>query len=133
MSLYKHPTLRIAPWLSSSEEDHKLDQINELLLDEENEKLKTSGLVTFPRAYYFVINNYEGYDETDMVRYWTEEFYDKFPNDASAKIHYCYTLIDDTLSLKGCTQIETILKEEIDLLYIIKHTIIVIMMMSIAN
>lgn len=116
MALYKYPTLKITPYLGSPENDLTIDQIHELLLDEENEKLKTSALVTFPKAYEFVIDHYQGYDETDLAQYWIMQFYEKFPQDVYAKLFYCDSLGHYDESLKGMTEVEAIFKEEIDLL-----------------
>ena len=88
MEHYKYPTVRVAPRFHTEQNEAILEKILGMLVNEENEKLKTSDLVTLPIAYVLVINYYEEWDDEILETYWVNEFYEKYPSYTSAKLAY---------------------------------------------
>ena len=113
MELYKYPTVRVAPRIYSAENEAILEKILKMLIDEENEKLKTSDFVTFPIAYVLVINYYVEWDEEILETYWVNEFYEKYPDHTAAKLAYATCSIPSYKELN----VDSLFGDEIELLF----------------
>ncbi len=116
MFRYAYPTVRVSPFIGNTEYAKQLDEIEEYVVEEQDEKLKKLDFFADPQIYRFIVDYYAIMDEEKHESYWVRRFYRDFPHHISAKINYSLLSVDTMDDMKGNKTIESLFADELSLL-----------------